>query len=81
LNETAIVTPQTELWRPDRVMFLNDEAIIVDYKTSNKPDPIHRSQVIRYMSLLTSMGKKNVKGFVWYLGQNLLIDVNDPGFK
>lgn len=60
--------------RPDRVMIDGNQAIVVDYKfgaDNNK----YKKQVHDYMSLLHSMGYKNVIGFLWYVNNNEIVEV------
>lgn len=58
--------------RPDRVMMRGnvedgtDETIIIDFKFG-KYQPRHREQVERYVQLIKSQGRHNVKGYLWYL--------------
>jgi uvrD/REP helicase domain-containing protein len=52
--------------RPDRVMERNGETVVVDYKFG-APHRRHHEQVQQYCALLTQMGRRNVRGFVWYV--------------
>lgn len=52
--------------RPDRVIYDNNETIVIDYKTGVR-DENHKKQVERYKRLLKEMGYKNVKGYLWYI--------------
>lgn len=65
LNERTIITADAENYRPDRIMIGKDEIIVVDYKFGEKEDS-YFSQVSTYMSLLKSMGYKNVSGYIYY---------------
>jgi ATP-dependent exoDNAse (exonuclease V) beta subunit len=77
LNETTIVSPGFGLYRPDRIMVRNNEAVIVDYKTGNVVSNAHRNQVKRYAGLLDKMGYEKVSGFVWYLKSGKLLNVDE----
>ena len=52
--------------RPDRVMERNGETVVVDYKFG-APHRRHHEQVQQYCALLTQMGRRNVRGYVWYV--------------
>ncbi len=60
--------------RPDRVMVLNDEAIVVDFKFG-KPRDEYSLQVQEYISLLKEMRYKNVQGYIWYVYTNKIEEV------
>jgi ATP-dependent helicase/nuclease subunit A len=77
LNETTIITPGFDLKRPDRVMINGTKAIVVDYKTTSVISEGHRQQVKRYVDKVKEMGYADVKGFVWYLNSDLLLDIED----
>lgn len=55
--------------RPDRVIYDDNETIVIDYKTG-KPLGIHKTQVQNYMRQLKLMGMPNVHGFLWYMKEN-----------
>ncbi|MCF8358779.1 MAG: UvrD-helicase domain-containing protein [Prolixibacteraceae bacterium] len=77
LNETTIVLPGFDLYRPDRIMVRDNEAVIVDYKTGDVVSNAHRNQVKRYAGLLNKMGYEKVTGFVWYLKTGKLLNVDE----
>ena len=66
LKEPSITIPNRSDLRPDRVVFMADEAIIVEYKTGNKSSQ-HPRQVKQYTKVLKQMGYQNIKGFILYL--------------
>ena len=76
LNETTIIDPDFHLTRPDRVMILDDQVVVVDYKTSGQVKKAHQKQVKGYADKIRGMGYKKVTGYVWYmkLGQILNVD-------
>ncbi len=65
LNERDLLTSK-KLLRPDRIMYCNDEAIVVDYKTGEK-NPKYSGQVQQYAEELKKSGFKKVNGYLWYL--------------
>ncbi|MCU4164663.1 UvrD-helicase domain-containing protein [Carboxylicivirga caseinilyticus] len=77
INEGDILTP-SGLYRPDRVIITKNETIVIDYKFGEIRNDKYRSQVNRYKNLLIRMGYKNVRGFLWYMGsENLIEEVLD----
>lgn len=77
-NECAIIyTEKGELQtrRPDRVMVKDGQVVVVDFKFGKKRASYHK-QVRDYMSLLASMGYTNIRGYLWYVFNNELEEVN-----
>jgi len=66
LNETTILSPGGEQYRPDRVIIRGNEATIVDYKFGDKESKAYVQQVKQYMSLISGMGYQT-DGFVCYV--------------
>lgn len=64
-NERALLLPNGNTLRPDRVAKHKDQWYIIDYKTG-EPTEEHAKQVKEY-GLLLAQKEKNVKGFVVYL--------------
>ena len=60
--------------RPDRVMTDGQQTIVVDFKFGNDCTDYHK-QVKRYMELLRDMGHQNVKGYLWLVYKNEIIEV------
>lgn len=66
LNETTILTPTGEQYRPDRVVIKGNLATVVDYKFGVKESKTHILQVKQYMNLIAQMGYET-SGFVCYV--------------
>jgi len=66
LNETTILTPRGEQYRPDRVVINGNKASIVDYKFGDKESKVYIQQVKQYMNLIAEMGYET-SGFVCYV--------------
>ncbi len=65
---------ENELLRPDRVIFGEQETLIIDYKTgSQKPE--HIQQVQKYKQALSSLGYPNAKGTLVYVESGVCVDV------
>jgi hypothetical protein len=56
-------------------MFRDEEAIVIDYKFGINIIEDHKKQVSRYMQSLSQMGYSNVKGYVWYVNLDNIIEV------
>jgi ATP-dependent exoDNAse (exonuclease V) beta subunit len=69
LNERNLLTSE-KIIRPDRIMILENEAVVVDYKTGEKKSDNYNRQVSRYARILKETGIKKVEGFLWYINQN-----------
>jgi len=66
LNETTILIPTGEQYRPDRVVIKGKEATIVDYKFGEKESKTYLQQVRQYMNLIAEMGYQT-SGYVCYV--------------
>ena len=61
--------------RPDRVMMKDGQVVVVDFKFG-KPQPSYNNQIKEYMMLLREMGYTNVRGYLWYVFNNELEEIN-----
>lgn len=61
--------------RPDRVMTDGIQMIVVDFKFGN-PKEEYFKQVDEYMHLLSSMGYTNIRGYLWFVYTNNILEVN-----
>ena len=76
-NECSIISMnkgKMEVHRPDRVMKDENETIVVDFKFG-KPRQEYHDQVKGYMDLLSDMGHPQVKGYLWYVYPNKIVEV------
>ncbi|WP_431107965.1 UvrD-helicase domain-containing protein [Winogradskyella poriferorum] len=70
-NESDIVTPSGEHLRPDRINInLNNEAIIIDYKTGDQK-PSHAAQLNTYASILSTMNYKVQYKYLVYINESV----------
>ncbi len=60
--------------RPDRVMTDGKQMIVVDFKFGHVNND-YNDQVREYMQLLSSMGYQNIKGYLWYVYSNKIVEV------
>ena len=78
LNERSLLTKEN-LLRPDRIMFFENEAVVVDYKTGEKKSVNYNRQVSRYAKILKETGFEKVEGYLWYINQNEVEKVCELG--
>ncbi len=62
--------------RPDRVLTDGNETVVIDYKFGKERDDYH-DQVREYMTLLRQMGHTKVKGFLWFVYSNRIVEVKE----
>lgn len=79
MNECDIVKQDGNVARPDRVLIKNGCAVVVDYKfgEQGEEDGLGQKyirQIKGYMLLLTQMGYQNVKGYIWYIKNDLVVE-------
>jgi len=75
VNERNILTGKNGLRRPDRIMFSDDQVIVVDYKSGEKELDKYHYQVRNYMRALAACGYRNISGFIWYTRTNKRVEV------
>lgn len=64
--EKSIVTAEGKIERPDRIIFNDDEVIVLDYKFTQNKENKHVNQVREYKNLLEEMGYSKVKAYLFY---------------
>lgn len=60
--------------RPDRVITDGKQIKVIDFKFGKQNDK-YKDQVKEYMSLLSSMGYNNIKGYLWYVYSNQIKEI------
>jgi ATP-dependent helicase/nuclease subunit A len=73
-NEREILLPNGEIQRPDRVVFVDNEVFIVDYKTGGQKES-HQNQIRRYGNLYRQMGHQKVNLMLVYLENGKVVRV------
>ncbi len=66
LNECSILDSDGNVHRPDRIVFLEDKVVVIDYKTG-QPYPKYQEQIDLYCALLRQMGHARVEGKLLYV--------------
>ncbi len=69
-NELEITTPENQSLRPDRIVILQDRAVIIDYKTGKKSEA-HKNQLDHYAAILSKMGYFVSAKIVVYIDQSV----------
>ncbi|MFN4947513.1 MAG: PD-(D/E)XK nuclease family protein, partial [Chryseotalea sp.] len=79
-TEASILLPDAGEKRLDRLMLNDKEIIILDYKSGEerKEDQL---QMKEYMTIVRTMYQLPVKGFLYYLGLDKLVEVKNTGGK
>jgi ATP-dependent exoDNAse (exonuclease V) beta subunit len=79
-TECAIITKNINgeiiTKRPDRVMIDAENTIIVDFKFGKK-NAAYNTQLSEYMKLMKEMNYKNIRGFLWYVDNNDVEEINN----
>ena len=89
LNERAILFLENKMMttkRPDRVVVKGKEAIIIDYKTAQGavkrnadgtfvPPAENKRQIEEYKRLLSEIGYTDVKAYLWYILDQVIVPV------
>lgn len=66
-NEIEILTADGAILRPDRVVIINNEAVVIDYKTGKKNSPKYHAQMRDYERALMDLGYSSVKKLLLYI--------------
>jgi ATP-dependent exoDNAse (exonuclease V) beta subunit len=74
LNEVSILLPENVQKRPDRVILKDNEVHVIDYKFGEQ-NPSYNDQVKEYCEILNQMGYIKVRGYIWYVMDNLIVEI------
>lgn len=70
--EAGILTPGGDVYRPDRVIFVGDVTIVMEFKTG-LPKPEHEKQLSHYAEILALMGYTSVRKLLVYLYDEVVV--------
>ena len=73
-TETAIIIKDKHPKRPDRVLFRDKDAIIIDFKTGIEK-AVDQKQILSYRDTLKEMGFLNIEAYLLYIGINKVVKV------
>jgi ATP-dependent exoDNAse (exonuclease V) beta subunit len=74
--EAELITANGEILRPDRIVFKEQETILMDYKTGKENTTSYFKQLYKYESALLSMGYPVVKKLLVYLDNMKVVHAN-----
>ena len=74
LHERSIIRPKESNKRPDRVMLKGKQAVVVDFKFGAIKDE-HLNQIKTYKEELCAMGYTDVRGYLWYVAAEKVVEV------
>ena len=64
--EHEFVDKQGRIVRPDRIVFFEDQTVVIDFKFGS-PQEHHRKQIERYKALLRALNYPAPQGILWYI--------------
>ncbi len=70
-NEISVLSRNSSILRPDRVMIKNGEVIVVDYKFGSESNT-YINQIQQYVNLIKQMGYAKTVGYLWYVDTDKL---------
>ncbi|MBS1650657.1 MAG: UvrD-helicase domain-containing protein [Bacteroidetes bacterium] len=73
--EREILNQSGKTFRPDRVVEINNELFVIDYKTSAENSPKHHKQVEEYKTLISELNQKNSKGLLVYVNEDFTVNI------
>ena len=74
LDERDLCDRDGNIHRPDRVIIRDGRVEIIDYKFGVQ-EREHHDQVRRYMQLYRELGYPDVRGYLWYVSEDKVINV------
>ena len=77
LTERELIDKSGKIIRPDRIAIDNDAIMVIDYKTGEE-NVKHINQVNNYIKVLKEIYRKNVKGMLVYLDEDVKIKNVNP---
>jgi len=77
-TEATLIDAHGHAHRPDRITTDGTVTHVLDIKTG-APSPMHHEQVALYMHLLRDLGEEHVTGHLLYVGDGILVEVDQAG--
>ena len=73
MKEAQILLPSGQTRRPDRIIIKGNDAVIIDFKFGEEHEH-YAGQISRYRNLLREMGYQEIKGYLWYVDKNKVVE-------
>ncbi len=74
-NERSIFCGNGKVLRPDRVIVDEEKVIVIDFKFGEVQKESYRDQIRNYMIQMKTMGYHEIKGYIWYVMLNKVIQI------
>ncbi len=74
-TESDIITSNNETYRPDRVVYFENEITVIDFKTGQYQEK-HQEQLKNYMEIIQSIESKKVNGSLIYISEGREVNVS-----
>lgn len=74
--EAELITQQGEILRPDRIVFLENETVLMDYKTGKENNQKYFKQLFKYEQALNSIGHNFVKKILVYVDEMNVVEAD-----
>ena len=74
MNEMSLMDTDGQVYRPDRVIRKEGEAIIVDYKFGEH-HPKYERQMKKYAQMWLELGVQEVSAYLWYVQTGEIVQV------
>lgn len=72
MNEASILLTSGDIRRPDRIVFKDGKAVIIDFKFGEEDDR-YIEQINLYRQLIVNMGYIDAEAYIWYVDKNKII--------
>ncbi len=72
-NERDMIDDHGDVFRPDRMVLAGDQLVVIDYKTGH-PKKKDQEQVENYCTLVGRFLEKEVKGYLVYLHEDVIVE-------
>ncbi|RUT78902.1 UvrD-helicase domain-containing protein [Ancylomarina longa] len=75
INERDILLGKGDIQRPDRVIYKDKQAVVIDYKFGMKKLKSHINQISTYKRLIQQLGFEEVKAYILYGKLSEMVEV------
>ncbi len=75
-NEAELLTTEGAILRPDRIVFMTSETVVLDYKSGKEQLEQHAQQLHNYALALQALGHHPVRKLLVYLEECKVVELN-----